>query len=105
MSPSIFTNGGASAENSTTGRFTVVYSEVQTSRLNYSLPLPSVLKSSFKIVDGPLSFAVDNPGEIAELFSNPFRQLSAMLVPSESALLADQKLKIGVALSGGQAPG
>lgn len=44
-------------------------------------------------------------GEIAKLFPNMFGQPSAMLVPSESALPSDQKLKIGVVLSGGQAPG
>ncbi|KAL6332604.1 hypothetical protein AAG906_009924 [Vitis piasezkii] len=105
MSPSIDANGGASAGNSTTGRFAAVYSEVQTSRLNHSLPLPSVLKSPFKIVEGPPSSAAGNPGEIAKLFPNMFGQPSAMLVPSESALPSDQKLKIGVVLSGGQAPG
>ncbi|KAJ9689805.1 hypothetical protein PVL29_012466 [Vitis rotundifolia] len=103
MSPSIDANGGASARNS--GRFAGVYSEVQTSRLNHSLPLPSVLKSPFKIVEGPPSSAAGNPGEIAKLFPNLFGQPSAMLVPSESALPSDQKLKIGVVLSGGQAPG
>lgn len=105
MSPSIDANGGASAGNSTTGRFAAVYSEVQTSRLNHSLPLPSVLKSPFKIVEGLPSSAAGNPGEIAKLFPNMFGQPSAMLVPSESTLPSDQKLKIGVVLSGGQAPG
>lgn len=62
MSPSIDANGGASAGNSTTGRFAAVYSEVQTSRLNHSLPLPSVLKSPFKIVEGSPSSAAGNPG-------------------------------------------
>lgn len=45
-------------------------------------------------------------GEIAKLFPNLFGQPSAMLVPSESDMAQpDQKLKIGVVLSGGQAPG
>lgn len=43
--------------------------------------------------------------EIAKLFPNLFGQPSAMLVPSDCALPSDQKLKIGVVLSGGQAPG
>lgn len=58
-------NGDATVKPSAatnTGRFASVYSEVQTSRLNHSLPLPSVLKKPFKIVDGPPSSAAGNPG-------------------------------------------
>lgn len=44
------------------GRLTSSYSEVQASRLDVSLPLPSVLKSSFSVVDGPKSSAAGNPG-------------------------------------------
>lgn len=44
--------------------------------------------------------------EIAKLFPHLFGQPSAKLVPSDAnAALPDQKLKIGVVLSGGQAPG
>ncbi|RRT39280.1 hypothetical protein B296_00046705 [Ensete ventricosum] len=43
-------------------RLASVYSEVQTSRLNHPLPLPSVLKGPFKLVDGPPSSAAGNPG-------------------------------------------
>lgn len=44
--------------------------------------------------------------EIAKLFPNLFGQPSAMLVPSDMlAAASDQSLKIGVVLSGGQAPG
>lgn len=42
--------------------------------------------------------------EIAKLFPNLFGQPSAKLVPSDSDA-NQQKLKIGVVLSGGQAPG
>ncbi|KAK9267271.1 hypothetical protein L1049_009693 [Liquidambar formosana] len=76
------------------------------SRLDHCLPLPSVLKGAFKIGDGPPSSAAGNPDEIAKLFPHMFGQPSAMLVPGESgALGSGQKLKIGVVLSGGQAPG
>ncbi|KAJ9682495.1 hypothetical protein PVL29_018421 [Vitis rotundifolia] len=64
-----------------------MYSEVQTSRLNRSLPLPSVLKSLFKIVYSPLSSVTGNPGEIAD-------------EPTSSSY---KKLKVGIALSSGQA--
>ena len=44
--------------------------------------------------------------EIAKLFPNLFGQPSAMLVPNGAdSIRSDQKLKIGVVLSGGQAPG
>ncbi|KAJ6831305.1 pyrophosphate--fructose 6-phosphate 1-phosphotransferase subunit beta-like [Iris pallida] len=91
----------------TTGRLTDVYSEVQTSRLNHSLPLPTVLRSPFKIVDGPKSAAAGNPDEIAKLFPNVFGQPSAVLVPTGStpSEMSGGGLRIGVVLSGGQAPG
>lgn len=102
-------NGDATVKPSAatnTCRFASVYSEVQTSRLNHSLPLPSVLKKPFKIVDGPPSSAAGNPDAIAKLFPCLFGQPSAMLVPSDSpADGSNQKMKIGVVLSGGQAPG
>lgn len=45
-------------------------------------------------------------GEIAKLFPNLYGQPSALLVPSDSETGRPvQKLKIGVVLSGGQAPG
>ncbi|KAJ6801363.1 pyrophosphate--fructose 6-phosphate 1-phosphotransferase subunit beta 1 [Iris pallida] len=92
---------------SATGRLASVYSEVQTSRLNHPLPLPSVLNSPFKIVEGPKSSAAGNPDEIAKLFPNLFGQPSAVLVPTGSvpSELSGGGLKIGVVLSGGQAPG
>ncbi|XP_020259124.1 pyrophosphate--fructose 6-phosphate 1-phosphotransferase subunit beta-like [Asparagus officinalis] len=81
-------------------------SEVQTSRLNHPLPLPSVLKSPFKIADGPPSSAAGNPDEIAKLFPKLFGQPSAMLVPTGSVPSEmTGTLKVGVVLSGGQAPG
>ncbi|KAE8723090.1 Pyrophosphate--fructose 6-phosphate 1-phosphotransferase subunit beta [Hibiscus syriacus] len=103
-----YTNGGAAAFETApvSGRLTSVYSQVQTSRIDHALPLPSVLRNPFKIVDGPPSSAAGNPDEIAKLFPNLFGQPSAMLVPNGAdSLRSDMKLKIGVVLSGGQAPG
>ncbi|ESW25986.1 hypothetical protein PHAVU_003G082000 [Phaseolus vulgaris] len=110
MAPSFAINGGFPGTRVTppsdTGRFAAVYSEVQNSRIDHALPLPSVLKNPFVIVDGHQSTAAGNPDEIAKLFPNLFGQPSASLVPSDShALHANPKLKIGVVLSGGQAPG
>ncbi|XP_028773869.1 pyrophosphate--fructose 6-phosphate 1-phosphotransferase subunit beta-like [Neltuma alba] len=110
MAPSFLPNGGLAAGGSTapsvTSRLTSVYSDVQTSRIDYDLPLPAVLRNPFKVVDGPRSSAAGHPEEIAKLFPNLFGQPSAMLVPGDSdTVLPDKKLKIGVVLSGGQAPG
>ncbi|KAI8000049.1 Pyrophosphate--fructose 6-phosphate 1-phosphotransferase subunit beta [Camellia lanceoleosa] len=131
MASALVYNGDFSAAKcpASTSRVASVYSEVQNSRLDHSLPLPSVLKSSFKVVHGPPSSAAGNPGfhlrfdksivrslfslcfllfsdEIAKLFPGLFGQPSAMLVPGESAEFpSGLKLKIGVVLSGGQAPG
>ncbi|KAG5246680.1 PYROPHOSPHATE--FRUCTOSE 6-PHOSPHATE 1-PHOSPHOTRANSFERASE [Salix purpurea] len=104
MAPAFVINGDAASPS--TGRFASVYSDVQFSRIDHALPLPSVLKSPFKIVDGPRSSAAGSPDEIAKLFPNLFGQSSARLVPNDvNTLSSDQKLKIGVVLSGGQAPG
>ncbi|CAA0826499.1 Pyrophosphate--fructose 6-phosphate 1-phosphotransferase subunit beta 1 [Striga hermonthica] len=105
MAAALVSNGDLAAVNTpSTGRYAAVYSEVQNSRLDHSLPLPSVLKSSFNVVDGPPSSAAGNPDEIAKLFPYLFGQPSAKLVPGDSTL-PNQGLKIGVVLSGGQAPG
>ncbi|KAI3898192.1 hypothetical protein MKW92_010420 [Papaver armeniacum] len=99
-------NGGTDVKSSRTFKLASFYSEVQTSRLNHALPLPSVLRKPFNVDDGPKSSAAGNPDEIAKLFPNLFGQPSASLVPNETGLSgSDQKLKIGVVLSGGQAPG
>lgn len=63
MAPALLPNGNlAAGEPPATGRFASLYSEVQNSRLDHALPLPSVIKNPFKIVDGPLSSAAGNPG-------------------------------------------
>ncbi|XP_073132513.1 pyrophosphate--fructose 6-phosphate 1-phosphotransferase subunit beta-like [Henckelia pumila] len=88
------------------GRSASDYSQVQASRLEVSLPLPEVLRKPFNVVDGPPSSAAGNPDEIAKLFPNLFGQPSAVLVPGNSSTTpSDLSLKIGVVLSGGQAPG
>ncbi|XP_011047000.1 PREDICTED: pyrophosphate--fructose 6-phosphate 1-phosphotransferase subunit beta [Populus euphratica] len=103
MAPAFVITGDSARAS---GRFASVYSEVQSCRINHALPLPSVLKHPFKIVDGTRSSAAGNPDEIAKLFPNLFGQPSAKLVPNDvDTLSSDQKLKIAVVLSGGQAPG
>ncbi|CAL0307272.1 unnamed protein product [Lupinus luteus] len=101
MAPSFPTNSGF-----TPAPPTALYSEVQNSRIDHSIPLPSVLKNPFKMVDGPQTSSVGNPDQIAKLFPHLFGQPSLTLLPIQSdTLQPSHKLKIGVVLSGGQAPG
>ncbi|XP_052183091.1 pyrophosphate--fructose 6-phosphate 1-phosphotransferase subunit beta [Diospyros lotus] len=103
---SVMAANGGQSHAPVTGRFAAVYSEVQNSRIDHALPLPSVLGKPFKMVNGPRSSAAGNPDEIAKLFPCLFGQPPAMLVPGESSdFPSGQILKIGVVLSGGQAPG
>ncbi|KAL9236958.1 hypothetical protein vseg_011562 [Gypsophila vaccaria] len=103
MAAASVANGGISPE---IAKYSTVYSELQRSRIDHSLPLPRVLSGNFSVVDGPISSAAGNPDEIAKLFPCVFGQPSSIMVPSESeGLSSSQKLKIGVVLSGGQAPG
>uniref|UniRef100_A0A803NZH4 Pyrophosphate--fructose 6-phosphate 1-phosphotransferase subunit beta n=1 Tax=Cannabis sativa TaxID=3483 RepID=A0A803NZH4_CANSA len=104
MATALAANGDIPAP--ATGRVASVYSEVQASRIDHALPLPTVIRNPFKIVEGPPSSAAGNPDEIAKLFPHLFGQPSALVVPSDSDSNDSQKkLKIGVVLSGGQAPG
>ena len=66
--PSSFVSNGEAAVKSSpaavSGRVSSVYAEVQSSRIDQNLPLPSVFRSSFTIVDGPPSSAAGNPGTL-----------------------------------------
>ncbi|CAH2038177.1 unnamed protein product [Thlaspi arvense] len=70
MAPALAVNrdlAAASPENAPAKGRASVYSEVQSSRISNALPLPSVLKGAFKIVEGPASSAAGNPGEASGL--------------------------------------
>ncbi|CAM6104664.1 unnamed protein product [Calypogeia fissa] len=81
------------------------YSVVQRNRLDYVPPLPSVFHDSYERVFGPNTSAAGSPEEIKELFPNLYGQPNAVLKPSKSKIFAEKVLKVGVVLSGGQAPG
>lgn len=83
-----------------------VYSPVQASRLDHTPTLPAVLQGNFALKHGPPSTAAGQPGEIEKLFPSLYGQPSVQLVRSDGpSYNVDQKLKVGVVLSGGQAPG
>ena len=87
-------NGNVSAQKQAAlTRDISVYSEVQLSRLDHQLPLPSVLEAPFKLVSGPPTTAAGSPEEIAKLFPQLYGQPSVQLVPSDTAALkSDRKL-------------
>ena len=62
MAPSFDPNGGLTVTPSVTSRRTSVYSDVQSNRIDYDLPLPSVLRNPFKVLDGPPSSSAGHPG-------------------------------------------
>jgi len=82
------------------------YSPVQTSRLDHKPTLPKVLQGNFTLNHGPPSTAAGQPEEIQKLFPCLYGQHSVQLAQSTiSSYNEDQKLKLGVVLSGGQALG
>nr|PNR59775.1 hypothetical protein PHYPA_002567 [Physcomitrium patens] len=83
-----------------------VYSPVQLSRIDHTPTLPAVLQGNFKLNHGPPTTAAGQPEEIQKLFPCLYGQPSVQLVESDAPTYnVDQKLKVGVVLSGGQAPG
>ena len=83
-----------------------VYSPVQASRLDHTPTLPAVLQGNFKLNHGPATTSAGQSEEIHKLFPCLYGQPSVQLVPSAGpSYSVDQKLKVGVVLSGGQAPG
>lgn len=83
-----------------------VYSPVQSSRLDHTPPLPNVFHGHFKLNHGPATASAGHPEEIKKLFPNLFGQPSVQLVPCDGPCFnEDRVLRVGVVLSGGQAPG
>lgn len=60
MAPASLVSNGGNAP--VTSRVSSVYSEVQNSRLDHPLDLPSVFAKPFKVVDGSVTSAAGNPG-------------------------------------------
>ncbi|KAB2057376.1 hypothetical protein ES319_A11G164200v1 [Gossypium barbadense] len=108
MSPAIAATNGLPVSRNEEGpsRFLLPsdYGDFQTTRLNHTPPLPSILKNPFQVVDGPPTTAAGNPDEIANLFPNLYGQPSVSLVPGQPEVKG-QSFKVGVVFSGGQAPG
>ncbi|KAL0206784.1 hypothetical protein P9112_012495 [Eukaryota sp. TZLM1-RC] len=83
-------------------RDTSNYSPLQVARLVYDTPIPDVLKGSCKIEDVPVS-AISDPA-IAKYFPHTINSKKVRIVSSDSPSMSPA-LRVGVVLSGGQAPG
>ncbi|KAG0610339.1 hypothetical protein M758_7G057900 [Ceratodon purpureus] len=83
-----------------------VYSPVQVYRIDRTPPLPKVFNGHFRLENGPPTTSAGHPEDIKKLFPHTFGQPSVHLAPCEGACFDEaRKLKVGVVLSGGQAPG
>ncbi len=78
-------------------------SDLQIARASYQPKLPVALQGAVKVKEGEPTQSVDNQEEIKKLFPNTYGMPVVEFVPSDVA--NNQKMNVGVILSGGQAPG
>ncbi|KAK2649056.1 hypothetical protein Ddye_016545 [Dipteronia dyeriana] len=96
-------NGSATTVKSDgLGRLASDYSELQSSRLDVSLPLPSVLKNSFNDVDGPPSSGTGDSEDVPQPVRTAVSEAGAEFWEFGAGR---QEFDDRVVLSGGQAPG
>ena len=78
-------------------------SALQIARASYQPKLPAGLKGAVKVKEGAPTQSVDNQEEIKALFPHTYGMPLVEFIPGEQA--GNQKMNVGVILSGGQAPG
>ena len=78
-------------------------SALQIARAAYQPKLPKALQGVVKVKEGEPTQSVDNQEEIKQLFPNTYGMPLVEFVPGDVA--NNQKINVGVILSGGQAPG
>jgi pyrophosphate--fructose-6-phosphate 1-phosphotransferase len=78
-------------------------SALQLARADYQPKLPIALQGAVKVKEGEPTQSVDNQEEIKKLFPNTYGMPLVEFVPAEKQ--ENKKMKVGVILSGGQAPG
>eukprot|EP00850_Spirogloea_muscicola_P008682 SM000047S16821 [mRNA] locus=s47:73823:78867:- [translate_table: standard] len=84
----------------------LAYSPLQAERLQYRPPLPAVLLQDSRLAVGKPTTAAGNADAIASLFPHLYGQPSVQLAAGQSDLANPRPaLRVGVVLSGGQAPG
>ena len=78
-------------------------SALQIERAAYQPKLPKALRGAVKVKEGEPTHSVDNQEEIKKLFPNTYGMPIVEFEPCEEAM--GKKMKVGIILSGGQAPG
>jgi len=76
---------------------------LQNARKAYVPKLPKALQGAVKVKEGAPTQSVDNQEEIKKLFPNTYGMPVIEFVPSDES--NNQRINVGVILSGGQAPG
>ncbi|MBO5314343.1 MAG: diphosphate--fructose-6-phosphate 1-phosphotransferase [Prevotella sp.] len=76
---------------------------LQKARMAYEPKLPVALQGAVKVKEGAPTQSVDNQEEIKKLFPNTYGMPIVEFEPSETA--NNNKMNVGIILSGGQAPG
>ena len=76
---------------------------LQQARAQYQPKLPKGLQGAAKVVEGAATQSVGDQEEIKKLFPNTYGMPLIEFVPGDK--VADNKINVGVILSGGQAPG
>ncbi len=76
---------------------------LQQARAQYQPKLPKGLHGAVKVVEGAATQSVGDQEEIKKLFPNTYGMPLIEFVPGDK--VADNKINVGVILSGGQAPG
>lgn len=78
-------------------------SVLQQARAQYQPKLPKGLQGAVKVTEGEPTQSVGDQEEIKKLFPNTYGMPLIEFVPGDKA--ADNRLNVGIILSGGQAPG
>ena len=78
-------------------------SALQIARSAYKPKLPKALQGAVEVKEGAPTQSVDNQEEIKALFPNTYGMPIVEFVPSQKT--AENRMNVGVILSGGQAPG
>ncbi|GAQ89015.1 pyrophosphate--fructose-6-phosphate 1-phosphotransferase [Klebsormidium nitens] len=105
--PQAHQNGTKRAHPPSSAKDVSAYSELQTERLEYKPALPPVLCSPLSLKQGGATTSAEHPDQIKALFPNLYGKPNVHIVadPQGKAEAHTESVKIGVVLSGGQAPG
>ena len=82
----------------------ITKSSLQVARADYKPKLPATLTRNISVKEGAATQSVAHQKEINKMFPNTYG-LPVLTIESDSKPLESSPMKVGVILSGGQAPG